>query len=223
MNIYIYSDESGVFDKKHNDTYVFAGIIMLEKENRDILTRKYSKAEKDIRKSKPRFKNTELKATILTNKDKVKLFRSLNNEHKFATIINQEYVYDNFYENKKTKQRYLDFAYKIGVKKAFEKLIKQKLINPDEVTGLYFYIDQHTTATDGIYELRESLETEFKLGVTNFKYNTVHKPIFRNLKILEVKFCNSSNNTLVRTADIIANRVYYLAKNDKAKLKEIKK
>lgn len=29
MNIYIYSDESGVFDKINNDTYVFAGIIVI--------------------------------------------------------------------------------------------------------------------------------------------------------------------------------------------------
>ena len=43
MNIYIYSDESGVFDKVNNDIYVFAGIIVLEKENKDILTRKYNK------------------------------------------------------------------------------------------------------------------------------------------------------------------------------------
>ena len=132
-------------------------------------------------------------------------------------------MYDNFYDNKKTKQRYLDYAYKIGVKRAFEKLIKEKIIDPNDVKGLYFYIDEHTTATDGIYELKESLETEFKIGVANFKYNKFHKPIFKNLKYIDVKFCNSSKNTLVRSSDIIANRVYYLARNDKNKLKEIKK
>lgn len=222
MNIYIYSDESGVFDKINNDTYVFAGIIVIENENKEILSRKYSKAERDIRRSNSIGKEIELKATNLSNKNKLKLFRSLNNEYKFATIINQSKVYNNFYNHKKTKQRYLDYAYKIGVKKAFEKLIKEKVIDPNEITGLYFYIDEHTTATDGIYELRESLETEFKIGVTNFKYNVVHKPIFKNLKHLDVKFCNSSKNTLVRAADIIANRVYYLARNDKSKLLETK-
>ena len=29
MDIYIYSDESGVFDKEHNDFFVFAGVILL--------------------------------------------------------------------------------------------------------------------------------------------------------------------------------------------------
>ena len=218
MNIYIYSDESGVFDKKNNDTYVFGGIIVIENNNKEILSRKYNKAERDIRRSNPKYRDIELKATNLSNKNKVKLFRSLNNEYKFATIINQSKVYDDFYKHKKSKQRYLDYAYKIGVKKAFQQLIKEKVIDPNEVTGLYFYIDEHTTATDGVYELKESLETEFKIGVTNFKYNKVHKPIFKNLKYLDLKFCNSSKNTLVRAADIIANRVYYLYKNDKPKL-----
>ena len=53
MNIYIYSDESGVFDKIHNDTYVFGGIIVIENNNKQILSRKYSKAERDIRRSNP--------------------------------------------------------------------------------------------------------------------------------------------------------------------------
>jgi len=35
MRIFIYSDESGVFDKKHNDLFVYGGIILLSKEQRD--------------------------------------------------------------------------------------------------------------------------------------------------------------------------------------------
>ena len=36
MNIFVYSDESGVFDVKHNEIYVFAGVVYLSKEDRDI-------------------------------------------------------------------------------------------------------------------------------------------------------------------------------------------
>ena len=32
MNIYVYSDESGVFDKEHNDYVVFGGLILLGTE-----------------------------------------------------------------------------------------------------------------------------------------------------------------------------------------------
>ena len=33
MNLYIYSDESGVFDKVHNDIYVYGGVLFLSKED----------------------------------------------------------------------------------------------------------------------------------------------------------------------------------------------
>ena len=61
---------------------------------------------------------------------------------------------------------------KIAAKRAFEKLIQDEIINPDEVEGLYFYVDEHTTATNGRYELQEALEQEFKLGTFNYKNGT---------------------------------------------------
>lgn len=36
MNIYIYSDESGVFDKKHNNIYVFGGVIIIGSKEKEI-------------------------------------------------------------------------------------------------------------------------------------------------------------------------------------------
>ena len=51
MNIFVYSDESGVFDKAHNDYYVFGGIICLGKEKRDDWARKYAHVESVLRKS----------------------------------------------------------------------------------------------------------------------------------------------------------------------------
>ena len=35
MNIYVYSDESGVFDKVHNDTFIFGGLIILGNDSKD--------------------------------------------------------------------------------------------------------------------------------------------------------------------------------------------
>lgn len=46
MQLYVYSDESGVFDKVHNDIFVFGGLIFLDKNNKDIFARKYLKARK---------------------------------------------------------------------------------------------------------------------------------------------------------------------------------
>ena len=210
MNIYIYSDESGVFDKVHNDLFVFAGLIILDKKEE--WCRRYSKAENDIRKTKKVGKNFELKATNISNEEKSKLFRSLNNCYKFSVIINQKKVLNNIFDNKKSKQRYLDFAYKIGVKHGFQEMIQKGLICPKNVQKLFFYVDEHTTATNGCYELKESLEQEFKNGTYNWNYSYYFPPLFTNLQQVELNFCNSKSKLLVRAADIVANKIYYLSR-----------
>ncbi len=211
MNIYIYSDESGVFDKSHNDIFVFGGVIVLGNDERDTWSRKYSRAEKVIRERNRYPSSCELKATFLSNGDKAKLFRSLNNCYKFGVIVNQNQVLDNIFHNKKTKQRYLDYVYKIGVKRALKNLIDREVINPSTIENIYFYVDEHTTATDGRYELQEALEQELKVGTYNYNYSIFYEPIIPNLKAVKVNFCNSEKKYLVRAADIIANRLYYLS------------
>lgn len=37
MDIFVYSDESGVFDVKHNDYFVFGGLILLGKIPRTVV------------------------------------------------------------------------------------------------------------------------------------------------------------------------------------------
>ncbi len=39
--IYVYSDESGVFDKEYNEAFVFGGLIFLKKKDMDDCSRKY--------------------------------------------------------------------------------------------------------------------------------------------------------------------------------------
>lgn len=217
MNIYIYSDESGVFDKEHNDYFVFGGLIFLGIEDKENWSRKYSSVEKILRANKGVALDYELKATQVTNKEKGKLFRTLNGCYKFGVVIRQKQVLDRIFLSKKDKQRYLDYAYKIAAKRAFEKLIQDEIINPDEVEGLYFYVDEHTTATNGRYELQETLEQEFKLGTFNYKYDTYYPPIFKQMKQVQLEYCNSKSKLLVRAADIVANKIYYLTKNEMIK------
>lgn len=213
MDIFIYSDESGVFDKIHNDFYIYGGVILLSKNDRDICSRKYSAAEKTIA---DRYKEgTELKASLISNKDKGKLFRSLNQNIKFGVIVDQHRVFDKIYESKKTKQRYLDFAYKVGLKGALSDLIKSKTIVAKEVEHVHVYVDEHTTATDGRYELQEGLLNEFKYGTYNWNYTCFFEPLFPAMKSLTVDFCNSAKNPLIRAADIVANRMYYSATRGK--------
>lgn len=211
MNIFVYSDESGVFDKFHNEVFVFGGVIFLSKEDKDLASRKYIRAEKTLRANGEHESKQELKACKITHKEKSKLYRSLNSVIKFGAIIDQKKILDKIMLDKKSKQRYLDFAYKIALKRAFENMIKSKMINSQEVDNLYVFVDEHTTATNGKYELREALEQELKNGTWNFEYQIYYAPVFPNLKSLELKFCNSESTTLVRAADIVANKLYYKA------------
>ena len=217
MNIYVYSDESGVFDKEHNDYFVFGGLILLGTEDKENWSRKYSSVEKILRANKGVAADYELKATQVTNKEKGKLFRALNGCYKFGVVIREKNVLDRIYLSKKDKQRYLDYAYKIAEKRAFENLVQDGIINPDEVDRLYFYVDEHTTATNGRYELEEALEQEFKLGTYNYRYDTYYPPIFKKMKDVQLEYCNSESKLLVRAADIVANKIFYFARNEKRK------
>lgn len=223
MNIYIYSDESGVFDNVHNDIFVFGGIILIGTDAKEEWSRRYAKAERDIRDSKKVGPHYELKATQVSNKEKGKLFRSLNNCYKFGVVIREKDILERIFASKKDKQRYLDYAYKIAVKKALLELIDRGIIVKEEVDRLYFYVDEHTTATNGRYELREGLEQELKNGTYNYKYSRFFPPVFSDLQELNLEFCNSKSKLLVRAADIVANRIFYHAtKGDMRGLRKIK-
>jgi len=180
----------------------------------DDCSRKYLTAESAIRAGKYG-EDEELKACRISNKEKGKLYRSLNQTIKFGVIVNQRNVLDRIFLSKKDKQRYLDYAYKIGLKRAFQRLIGDGTINPDEVKRIHVYNDEHSTATNGRYELEQALEQEFKLGTYNMRYDSFFPPIFSDLGRIDLYFCASDKVTLIRAADIIANRIYYMALNRK--------
>lgn len=211
MVLYVFSDESGVFDKAHNNFYTYGGIICIGKECKDEWSRRYSTAEKCV--GQHYRSGVEIKAAHITNKEKGKLYRSLNNCYKFGAVIHEQKVHEQVYASKKDKQRFLDFAYKISVKRAFESLIVQKKIMPDEITKLVFCVDEHTTATNGRYELREALEQEFRNGTFNWQYDRFFPPLFAKLKGVSLEYCNSEKKLLVRASDIVANNIYHHALN----------
>lgn len=214
MKIYVYSDESGVFDYKHNDYFVFGGLVFLSNDDRETCIRKYLNAEGTIRKTSKKHYNSQLevKATNISKKAKSKLFRSLNQYIKFGVIVHQKRIRQEIWLQKKSKQRYLDYAFKIALKRCLEALIKEKRIISTEVEELIVNVDQHPTATDGKYELAAALENEFKYGTFNWNYDKYFEPLFPSLKSVNCNHCNSKANTLIRSADIVANRIYYLAR-----------
>lgn len=208
MNIFVYSDESGVLDKVHNDIFTFGGIVLLSKDEKDIASRKYRAAERIVREA-GEYGNIEIKASTIDAKEKRKLYRSLNSFYKFGVVVEQKTVQDEIMKDKKSKQRYLDYVFKIGVKRLLEELIRRERIEQDTVENMYFFVDEHSTSTNGLYELRESLEEEFKRGMFARDFSNFYPPLFPEIKNVSLKFCNSANTILVRAADIVANRIYH--------------
>lgn len=208
MNIYIFSDESGVFDKNHNDFFVFGGVISLGKDYKDKLSRKYSAKEKQIYENNHKYKGKELKANILDKKHKYELFRLLNKSYKFGIVINQKSILNEIFNDKKSKQRYLDYAFKIGIKKALVEIINKENLDIDIINALCFYIDEHSTATNARYELKESLEQEFIRGTFNFNYDKFFSPILSKKTKITLNYYDSKKVYLIRAADIIANKIF---------------
>ncbi len=212
MNIYVFSDESGVLDKVHHDIYTFGGLVFLSKDEKDNASRLYFRAEKTIGDSIQA--HTEIKASNVTPAQKGKLFRSLNKFEKFGAIINQKRLRDEIFQSKKTKQRYLDWVYKMALKRKLEAMIKENKIHPENVRNLIILVDEHTTATDGIYELREAIEHEFKYGTFTNNYLNHFPPIFSALESVKLEYRDSKTTTLVRAADIVANQLYHMAEEN---------
>jgi hypothetical protein len=224
MNLFVYSDESGVFDREHNDYYVFGGLIFLSADERDECSRRYSAAEKNVRKSEHFSEKTEVKASSIKQKSRRKLYNVVKGSERFGVIVSQKLLtHKGLYSNRKTKQRYLDWVYKMSVRRKFEEMISRGIIEPDDIQSIVFMVDEHSTATDGLYELKESLEKEFKIGMWNFDYMTFHEPLFPKVKIVDLQYRNSSKTTLVRAADIVANHLFGIANRNDGTIPEEEK
>lgn len=211
MTLFVYADESGVFDVAHNIFFVFGGVIVRSKQKRDIEARKYRSVERSLGANAGRTKNGELKATTLSNRDKYRIYRSLGGMTRFAVVVQQDKVLAHIFNNKKSKQRFLDFVFKVGLKAALVRCIERGLVPSDYDGRVSVRMDEHTTATDGRYELRESLEQEFRFGTYNYTWSKHFPPLFPSLRDVTVEMRDSASDPLIRAADIVANRVYHHA------------
>lgn len=223
MDIFVYADESGVFDVKNNEYYVYGGAIFFSKLEKDNANRKYLNVEKEIKNNYSEYFGKELKANVLDSKIKNKIFRSTNNIIKFGVVINQKNVKEKIFEHKKSKQRYLDYAFKMGLKNCFLELKKKEKIVKEEIKDIYIFVDEHTTATDGKYELRELLLQEFKYGTFNMNYEIFYEPLFPTMGNLNLQYCDSNKQALIRLADIVANRIYGSCFNEELMKRNIEK
>lgn len=209
MDLYVYSDESGVFDQANQNHFVFGGVIFLSSREKELACRRYQSVEENIRMRRPEFRDgQEIKASNVGRKEKGSIYRSMNPWLKFGVVMHLKRLNPCIFSNKRSKQRYMDYAYKIGLKYVLAELIRKKTIDPKNVRQIHVYCDEHSTATNGLYEMREALLSEFKYGTFNYTYDCFFEPLFPNVINVEVDFCSSASTTLVRPADIVANHIY---------------
>lgn len=213
MDLFVYADESGVLDPAHNEFYVFGGLILVGKTEKDKAVNRYLSVERSIRKRTGI--SGELKACKLGLAHRGEVFRSLNPWAKFGVIVEQQRLYDSIISQKKTKQRYLDFVFKLGLKRALLGMIGDGVFEKNDVGNIRIFMDEHTTATDGRYELQESLEMEFKHGMHNFETMTHFLPVFPDMDSVQVEMRDSASTPLIRAADMVANRIFYCANSGK--------
>lgn len=211
MEIYVYSDESGVFDYKHRKYFVMAGLMFTSKFDMESMIRRYKAAEKNYRK-KPMYRNIgELKASRLSFDDRRNLFKLTSGCERFAFIVNMNALdKKRIFASPDSKQRYLDWVFKVGLKEVFQKLIARGSIIPGDDVTIRCFVDEHTTATNGLYGLEESIYQEFHEGTVNYRYSKKFTPILSESRLkVAVKYVNSEVYELVRAADIIANRILF--------------
>lgn len=211
VDMFVYSDESGVFDYKHGRYFVYGGLVFTDKLQRDEAIRRYRAAEKAFRK-KPIYKNMpELKASLLKPDDRRDLFKLTSGYDRFVFVVNMNSLDKRrIFCDKQSKNRYMDWMYKVGLKKVFQRLIARGSIIAGDQMTIHCFVDEHSTATNGLYDLRKAIYQEFHEGTSNLRYEMFHNPILKESELdVRVKYVNSECEELIRAADIIANRAYF--------------
>ena len=208
MDIYVYGDESGTFDAVHNDFFTFGGIVCLGREEKDRFIRRYLSIERAIMPLYPNL--PELKASNLKPEHKMSLFRATRGLARFACVIRQNRVDPRIMANKKSRQRFLDFAFKVALKRQLNHLIEIDRLEKGGFRDLVIAFDEHKTATNGRYELGESIAAEFKDGVIAHDGHFI-EPAFPEMGEVKTKFVDSRLHALVRASDIVANVVLHKA------------
>ena len=218
MKLYVYADESGTFDKAHNDIFVYGGVILRGTENRNDATRRYVAIEKAIRERGSNHPDgTELKAAFMSLKERKTVFTSIARKgcRQFAVIVDQKKLYDQIYESKKRKQRFLDYALKRGIKEAIVRSIADEGLKRSDIDAISVVVDEHSSSTSGKYNLEESINEELRCGMFNPEWNVFFEPVFStDMPKIPVAYANSKSVPLVRAADVTANWAF-MAERDK--------
>ena len=162
--IFFFFDDSGVLHKNEQSGYfVYAGYVFLGRENLDSAKRKYIHANKEIKKATGM--SGELKAAGLKPKYKRSLFNSVKAYESLSVAVNISKVYDHILAEKKSICRYKDYILKICIKAKLVEFIERGALSASDDVDIFVYIDEQLTATNGYYDLRDSIREELQYGI----------------------------------------------------------
>lgn len=204
--IHIYIDDSGRLEP-HSRYFVYAGYCFIEDKPKNKAKSIYKKMVKQI--SKENEFDFELKASNLKDySHRNSLYKVLRQEMTFSVAIDNHNLRDYILQDKKSRQRFKDYAIRRIIKKLFNKLISHGYINSDEDIELFLNIDQQGFATNGLYGLGDGIFEELHEGIYNFSYGKFFEAILTGDFKVSTKSCVSENDYLIQAADILANRVW---------------
>ena len=177
QEVIFFFDDSGVLHKNELSGYfVYAGYVFTNRNELDSAKRKYIHANKMLKNAL--CVSTELKASNLVPKHKRSLYNSVKDYRSVAAVVEISRLYDYVIENKKSICRYKDYILKRCIKNELELMITDGILSKNEDITISIYIDEQLTATNGYYDLRDSIKEELKHGIINFNYGISYPNVF---------------------------------------------
>ena len=220
QEVIFFFDDSGVLHKNAPSGYfVYAGYVFTSRDELNNARRKYINANKKLKKSLGR--SDELKAANLKPKHKRALFEAVKTYDSVAAIVEVSRVYDYMLNDKKSICRYKDYVLKRCIKNKLKRLIANGDIDKSKDIKIHIYIDEQLTATNGYYDLRDSIKEELQYGIVNFNYAVTHAHIFDGGVYVDIEYCDSSHNYMIQASDILANRIWSAYVKNDIKLRKI--
>lgn len=217
--IHIFIDDSGRLEPNSN-YFVYAGHCFINDQEKNKSKNRYKKRVQAISK-KNQF-DFELKASNLTNyAHRNSLYKTLKNELSFSVSIQNRCLKEYVLKDKKSRQRFKDYAIKRVVKKLFQELLRRGDIRAHDNIELFVNIDQQGFATNGLYGLGDGIFEELHEGIYNFGYGKFFEPILHGDFEVFTKSCVSENDYLIQAADILANRIWNSYNRCDHKLRDI--
>ena len=214
--IYIYMDDSGKMS--HTEKCCsYGGVYFINRNDRDNFKRLYVDI---IKNNKCRFCNQdkescihdcpEIKSNNTNTKFRRRIVNLIKNSkyaHSFATTIYNRDIPLEVLNVKHSRGRRTDYYQKRIIKEIVKKIIEDKKIDPYKPVTLIIRIDESPQATNGKYNLEESIIEELLYGITNFDYGCTFPPVlFGGLKV-DLKYVNSKETELVQASDFFVGYV----------------